>query len=709
MEPQGSKRAASASLPSGNRLGSARAEADSLMLERAFVETYDFRTLTTTQDFNFVVGRRGSGKTALYLKISELFRHRAGTLLHAVKTEEYEALELQSVIQHFAADYKAARSVSRIAWRVFLLLQSLRDLTGHWKADRAGEYEFLLRYRAKHGDLLSLPGIRSCSELIRRHATAATTLDQIPGAIATAMEIEHLQAAVDEGLKSVGLQPVFLFDALDEGWRHTTAAMSVVGGLGIAVADLADRHSCIYGVLFVRDNIFRALASLDPDFSRHIEGNTLRLRWDDSSLLHLASNRLRVSMNLPSGENDIRVWNRFAFRQLKDREGFQFCLRYTLLRPRDLLVLLNRAFQVAARQERSEIIEQDIESTAKEISQDRLTDLLKEYSEVFPGLDQFVALFKNRPAIEELEAVVNLLDSAADDNDFSLESSSDFAVLGSGDHIFRALYSVGFIGIEAKPGEYQFCHDGSRSEVDSSNRRLRTVIHPCYWKALDIAPGESNAELISDVHDDYKVNFNPETTEMRRRQIGQLVSELPRLPTGADGASAFEDWALRGVKVLFAGSLANPEFKPNGVAIQRRDIVATNMTIKGFWKRVYDDYESRQVIFEVKNYEELGADDFKQVLSYTSGSYGRLAIVITRQTTESPSNVERGWVRTLWHEHKRLVLILPAIFWSRCIQKLRSSKRHDYTEDQLNKRLDTYERSYIALHHDNVKSRRKNR
>jgi len=49
----------------GNILGSLRAEADREMLKMAFLETADSSALTKTTDFNIVVGRRGTGKSAL--------------------------------------------------------------------------------------------------------------------------------------------------------------------------------------------------------------------------------------------------------------------------------------------------------------------------------------------------------------------------------------------------------------------------------------------------------------------------------------------------------------------------------------------------------------------------------------------------------------------------------------------------------------------
>ena len=57
----------------GNLLGGDRAEVDHVMLEKAFVQTHDFQALVTTTNFNFVVGRRGTGKSALFIKALTTF------------------------------------------------------------------------------------------------------------------------------------------------------------------------------------------------------------------------------------------------------------------------------------------------------------------------------------------------------------------------------------------------------------------------------------------------------------------------------------------------------------------------------------------------------------------------------------------------------------------------------------------------------------
>jgi len=115
--------------------------------------------------------------------------------------------------------------------------------------------------------------------------------------------------------------------------------------------------------MFLRDNIFRAISKHDADYSRQIEGQAIRLHWDEYHLLNLTANRVRYAFDLKE-EQSIEVWNHVTCGSLSQREGFRRCLRLTLYRPRDLLVLLNNAFYHASQPGRSVLHEEDIESSA---------------------------------------------------------------------------------------------------------------------------------------------------------------------------------------------------------------------------------------------------------------------------------------------------------------------------------------------------------
>lgn len=294
--------------------------------------------------------------------------------------------------------------------------------------------------------------------------------------------------------------------------------------------------------------------------------------------------------------------------------------------------------------------------------------------------------------------MVSMLDQAAENADFSNPSAKDFGIFNSGSEIFSALYSVGFVGVEKQGGgSFMFCHDGASSTLAAVDATRRVMVHPCYWKALDLSGETPPEEVMIKINDEYEAKPSGELKNIRSSLLGEIYGALPRLPLGPTGSAQSEEWVLRTVKVLFAGKLANFQLKPNPGATQQRDVVGTNMGVDGFWRRIREDYRTRQVIFEVKNYEELDPDDFRQVLSYMTGEYGEFAIIVSRRRSENTTENEKAWMRTMWSDHRKTIMILPAQVLARCVSELRGTRKYDYTEDQLNKPMDHLVRSDLNI------------
>ena len=690
---------------SGNLLGGIRAEIDSEMLEKAFIKTHDFEALVNTRDFNFVVGRRGTGKSALYLKVTEYLKKNKLGYVYCNIPQEYEQLSLQSCLKKITTTYQEIRAITRVAWRIAILIDLLGNIKKHYKFKSSDDYEFLIDYSLKHQAFFDLSIFAKTNKIIKGCHKECDDPIELPGEIAFYYKIEKLQKAINNSLLTINKFVYFMFDGLDEGWSPNELSTAVLGGLASCSADFLDKKSEIQTLLFVRDNIFRSLNYFDNDFSRHIEGNTIRLAWDDQSLLHLIANRLRVSLKLENIENDIKIWNRFAHADLKNRDGFKSCLSYTLYRPRDIIVLLNTTFTYVARSGRHGIIKDDVELSSKQISKDRLNDLLKEYRVVFPGLSLLVNVFKGKSAFQTYSEVIACLELEILSNDYQVKEASDFALLGTGGEAFFALYSVGFLGLEkTSTGTLQFCHDGSPAEVDAIKTDQRCCVHPCYWKALDIQSELVEENILIQVYDENQPLDTDEISDLRTKRIGQIISKLPQMSQGHKDSHTFEKWSLQAIQILFPGKLSNAELKANSDAVQRRDIITTNCATEGFWRRIREDYNSRQVVFEIKNFSDLKIENFRQALSYSGKHYGKFIIIINRSPNEGLSTIERGWVQEFWHNHNILIFNLPAPLLSRCISKLRTKQRFDYAEKQLEKRLDTYLRSYLAIKHNRKNS-----
>jgi hypothetical protein len=249
----------------GNLLGSPRAEAD-VLLDKAFVETPDFRALVETEDFHIVVGRRGTGKSALYHRVQNDFRENGKVCLHAETPSEHAALTLQGVLDARGCNYRTARALSRVLWRGYILTVLARKLLIHLKVRRTETTKDL------ESSIQRVPAVSNATTAYEYIGTILSVHTDIhatalPGAVAATIGIESLENAVRDALSQMKGTGVVLFDSLDEGWEPTELPTALLGGLVLAAADLAEKAMSVYVLAFVRDNMFRAIAYFDPDFS----------------------------------------------------------------------------------------------------------------------------------------------------------------------------------------------------------------------------------------------------------------------------------------------------------------------------------------------------------------------------------------------------------------------------------------------------------
>lgn len=91
----------------------------------------------------------------------------------------------------------------------------------------------------------------------------------------------------------------------------------------------------------------------------------------------------------------------------------------------------------------------------------------------------------------------------------------------------------------------------------------------------------------------------------------------------------------------------------NGVSI--RDLIFYNNCSEEFLKDIYTTYECKQMVFELKNVKELNNDHVDQVNRYLKDTFGRFAIIFTRN--EPPKKVMRNIV-DLWSGQRKCILVL---------------------------------------------------
>ncbi|HSX89121.1 MAG TPA: ATP-binding protein, partial [Pseudomonas sp.] len=604
----------------GNILGDIRAENDEEMLNNAFLETQDYKTLLSSNDRCIIVGRRGTGKSALVYKLNSELKTRQNNYVIKITPEEDQIMGLRDIASLFGDTFNLIRAGAKIAWRYTLYMEVLRALSNHYK-------------NSKHVNSKALEHLRhwlkenTPASNLRKKLKNSINPNDPPGTrvadLTENLELEAIEAALKEALSETKTNFVFLIDKLDEGYTPDTLGVALIDGFAQAVIDINSKFKKISAFIFLRDNIFRSIAQSDPDFTRNIEGQVLRIHWDEYNLFNLICNRLRAAFNNQQ-ENNTRIWNTYTARDLKDKDGFRLALRLTLYRPRDILVLLNNAFLEARSKERTEIIIEDIDCSAKSISQNRLTDLQKEYGNIFQTLSIFIKTFTNRQPELSIKQVTDTISEVLSRQDLPEEQQREILLIESPLEVIQKLYSIGFVGIyENHANSFIFCHDGKDPSKEFS-KDSKLLIHPCYWLALNLNQTTLTPEFADDIYDEYDIEIEIDSInqEERKNKIGRIMEEIKSISPGREHAHNFEDWCLQAIRLVFAGSLSNIQLHDNKSGVQQRDIIATNTSHKGVWKNIYDDYRTRQVIFEVKNFSGLAIKEYRQVNSYLCNEYG---------------------------------------------------------------------------------------
>jgi len=91
----------------------------------------------------------------------------------------------------------------------------------------------------------------------------------------------------------------------------------------------------------------------------------------------------------------------------------------------------------------------------------------------------------------------------------------------------------------------------------------------------------------------------------------------------------------------------------SGVLI--RDLIFYNNCSEPFFKNLHDQYGCKQLVIELKNVKEVEPEHINQVNRYLNDTFGRFAIIFTRNTP--PKKILKNTI-DLWSAHRKCILIM---------------------------------------------------
>jgi hypothetical protein len=151
---------------------------------------------------------------------------------------------------------------------------------------------------------------------------------------------------------------------------------------------------------------------------------------------------------------------------------------------------------------------------------------------------------------------------------------------------------------------------------------------------------------------------DPLFTQIPVLSAKRKVSAILKLPTGkTDNADRdYEDLMVQMMSSMLYPHLdfAQEQSRTDS-GTQIRDLIFYNNRSYDFLSDIYDTYEARQLVIELKNVKVLEREHINQLNRYLTDSFGRFGIIFTRNKV--PKNIYQNTI-DLWSGQRRCILVL---------------------------------------------------
>lgn len=580
--------------------------------------------LTAAEDLNrskcFFVGRRGTGKTAITYHITATQRNAAQILPQVivpaglnVNTDDLRDTRQKPFRSLVAAFKRNLLDEVLSEWNDKGYLK-LSDLDGTLARERNLIEDFTFDFR-----LLKL------MEEIIEDLKGPKEKDWL-------REInrpKEIGKAMDEESNGQGWNYTLLIDRIDEAWDGSDRAVIFLMALMHACVELTGSVGCVRPLLFLRENIFERVRQIDNEFAR-LETFVVSLDWSQALLIEFIERRLNLPFNtkLPLGGD---TWDYFFEGEIESRN---LVLAYCQERPRDVLTLCSNAVESAQSNRHSRVMIEDLQTARTSFSKSRLKDLGDEYAENYPQLQLVLSRFHGLGREFTIPGITDFIKKLLVDEEVKVHCSGWIFKYTTPERFIELLYNIGFFGM-SEGGESEFRSLGARSSASPSiSAATHVVIHPSYVEALGLqnVVVESLSAEVSLQSSGMLIDL-PEAVSLDEytTRLIDLENDIKTLPHGRETAAQFEDVVGELLKLCFFRSLTNIDAKVRNVdGTSIRDWIASNVAHAGFWEMVRQRYQATQVVWECKNYADLGSDDFQQCAYYMTREIGRFCVLVFR-------------------------------------------------------------------------------
>lgn len=477
--------------------GDPMAENEFQTLGSYFLETDQYQR-TLRGEVNLVVGRKGTGKTALFSQVRNRIRRDKKNIVVDLKPEGYQLIKLKEDVLKYLAQGARHHLVTAF-WEYLLYLEvcykvlekdrirHLRDhtLTNPYRELSASYFRESEESQGDFSERLGALSDRISTAYLSTHGTAeGVTLTS--GGVTGLVHRYDISALKDRLSHYLSFKAGvwILFDNLDRGWSAhglTTDDILVVRTL-IDASRKVQRSMQKSGhdfhcVIFLRNDVYQLLMDESSDFGKEMRAS---LDWSDpDQLRELVRMRLASNQAVPEDVEFDRIWREICVSHLDGTESSQYLIERSLMRPRNLLKIIAHCRGSAVNLHHEQIKEEDIRKGLAGYSTDLLIDIDQELTDIDHHAAGLIYVFLN----EQSDLSKDDLEVLIDIQDVPMEHVG---------RIIEFLLFYGFLGIRIGTADSKYIHDvGYDMKVMQASIRkhanaLSYTVNPAFWPALSI-------------------------------------------------------------------------------------------------------------------------------------------------------------------------------------------------------------------------------
>ena len=477
--------------------GSSAAENEMRTLQNYYLKT-DAYLKASRGETQLVIGRKGSGKSAIFLQIRDKERSKGRNIVLDLQPDGYKLIKFKEQVLDFLEEGTFQHTIMAF-WEYVLLLEICHKVLEIDKKKHVHASNLYEPYRKLY-DLYKAEDYLTEGDFSERMSRLMDNLKanyqakyqtqenvrlstpEITGLLYQT-DIKSLQASLIDYLKlkdAVWL----LFDNVDKGWPASGLVhedLIIIRTLIDAARKIQryfDKNDIgVFPVIFLRNDVYELLVVESPDRQKEAKEN---LDWKDPDLLkQVIKLRITSSVDFEDENNFESIWRQLCVSHYLGEESFQFLVDRCLMRPRFLINLISQCRSFAINLGHTKIQSEDIEKGFASYSADLLTDIGFEIRDVFPQAEGILFRFitsKSEMSIYEVKSII--------DNHLENKLMTE--------RIIDLLLWYGFLGVKYDNHEPSYIYTMNYSLqllkglMQKKGDEVIFVINPGFWPALVI-------------------------------------------------------------------------------------------------------------------------------------------------------------------------------------------------------------------------------